>query len=473
MSARLTALTKRVTALAGAVALTAAALLAGAGAAAAAPAGPGNIDFDATGSITVHKHEQPSPQGEVGDGSDQGVLDNPIAGVEFTVQKLDIDLSKPEAWEGIENIDPNNPGETAGDPVTKTTDDEGIAEFGDLAVGAYLVTEGEGPAQIVGKAAPFVVVIPTSVDGNWNYNVHAYPKNSVSKLEKALDLEADAAAQGQGDTVNWKITSSAPTLADNDALAKYEINDELDARLGFVGVANVMYDGEALAEGDYVVTAPEANENGNVTVALTEAGLAKVKANSGKQLTFDFNTVVIADIEDGVIPNAASQNTTVNGNDATITADEAYTYWGYVNVVKQDKANQAKLAGAEFQVFATQADAENGENPITINGEDTFVTGEDGTLKIGALNAGAEQSRDYFIKEAKAPAGYVLDETAMKVTVMPGQNADMVTTVDNVKHDGPDLPLTGATGTMLFVAAGAALVAVAVGFAARQRRARA
>ena len=488
MSARITALTKRVTALAGAVALTAAALLAGAGAATAATVdptptptpGPGNVNFDAKGSIIVHKHEQPNPQGEAGDGSDLGVLPGALEGVPFTVEQLDIDLTSPAALDQLEGLRPGDVDVMDGGySDTLTTDGDGIANFTGLPVGVYLVTEGDAPAElgIVNKAAPFIVVVPTSIKDTWTYDVHAYPKNSVSKLEKTLDKEADEEAEGQGDEVVWNVKSTAPTLADDDVLKAYQITDTLDTRLEYVEVRNVMYGAEngegavALDPVDYTATV-----NGQtVTFKLTQSGLDKVKANSGKELTFDLVTKVVGDIEEGVIENEATQLTNINDDETTVESDKDETYWGNVNILKQDEANKLQLSGAEFQVFRTEEDATAGKNPIAVNGETTFTTDENGVITISSLNVGAGgTSRTYYIKETKAPEGYVLDETVHKVEVVPGANSEVVYTIDNKKQDRPDLPLTGATGTIIFVAAGAALVAIAFGLASRnQRRARA
>ena len=475
MSTRLTSLGKRAAAFAGAVALAAATLIGGAAAATAAPAGPGNVDFDAVGSIVVHKHEQPATPGQVGTGAELAPLPNPLAGVEFTVQQLDIDLTNPAAWDNLNAIDAENPGTLLGEPKTIVTDTEGIATFSGLPVGVYVVTEGAdiGNNGIVTKAAPFIVVIPTAIDNTWTYDVHAYPKNSVSQLDKVLDEEADAAAHGQGDLVVWNITSTAPVLTPADQFNSYRITDQLDPRLAFQSVSNVMYNGVALEPADYTVTPAQAGTTGGerVIVELTATGLAKVKANSGAQLTFDLNTIVVGDIDNGIIPNSASQFTNVNGDESTIDSEEDETYWGNVNIRKQDAANRLALAGAEFQVFATEGDALAKTNPITVNGVDTFTTQADGTVVISSLNVGAlGTSRDYWIVETAAPAGYVLDSAPRKVTVIPGANASVTYTVDNTKQDRPDLPLTGATGTAIFSIGGAALVALAVGFAARNRR---
>jgi len=127
-----------------------------------------------------------------------------------------------------------------------------------------------------------------------------------------------------------------------------------------------------------------------------------------------------ADIGDGVIANEITQFTQINGEESDFTTTPDETYWGTVLVNKFDEDNEAGLGAAEFQIFRTEADADAQENPIAIDGETIFTTGEDGTLEIGALNAGEEQSRNYWLVETTAPAGYVVDETPRAIVITPG-----------------------------------------------------
>ncbi|ALD73260.1 Fimbrial subunit type 1 precursor [Trueperella pyogenes] len=82
-------------------------------------------------------------------------------------------------------------------------------------------------------------------------------------------------------------------------------------------------------------------------------------------------------------------------------------------------------------------------------------------------------SKDYCLKETAAPAGYVLDPVGRTVTVKAGKDATELIEFENVKVEGPDLPLTGAQGTAIMVAAGLLLLAAGAGtvYVARRRNA--
>ncbi|HJF15500.1 MAG TPA: SpaH/EbpB family LPXTG-anchored major pilin [Enteractinococcus helveticum] len=480
MSAQKIPLGKRMVAALGTVAVAFMALF-GAGAAAhAAPAGPGNIDFEKTdGSIIVHKHAQPNPAGDPADGSDLGVIDNPLEGVEFTVQKVEnIDLSDETQWAQLQDltaadIDPADL-ETPGSTLVTRAD--GTAEFTDLEVGVYYVTEGEdtGNNNIVRKVDPFLVIIPTAIDGEWEYTVHVYPKNSLTEVTKTLNEDADDAAEGAGDIISWDITSTAPVLAPEDEFTELRLVDTLDERLMFESITEVTYGGAALEEADYEVTSSTNADGADVvTFELTEAGLAKVAANDGQQLAYALNTSVRegADIGNGVIENEVTQYTTINEQEFDFTTPPTITNWGYVNIFKQDADNQLGLGDAEFQIFRTEAEAADPANsdPIAVHGQTTFTTDENGELVIGPLNAGAENLREYWVVETKAPAGYQLDQTPQPVDVSAGANAELVYTLDNVKQPDFELPLTGSTGTMVFLGAGLLLLMSGGGLYLRNR----
>lgn len=98
-----------------------------------------------------------------------------------------------------------------------------------------------------------------------------------------------------------------------------------------------------------------------------------------------------------------------------------------------------------------------------INSKNGSVSAEEqGTLRISALNTGAEGSRDYWIKETKAPNGYTLpsgDAAIHKVTVTPGVKTVAEITVDNTANSNITLPVTGAAGTAGLLALAGALAA--------------
>ncbi|MCZ4149205.1 hypothetical protein BZG21_32775, partial [Escherichia coli] len=81
-----------------------------------------------------------------------------------------------------------------------------------------------------------------------------------------------------------------------------------------------------------------------------------------------------------------------------------------------------------------------------------------------------DMQSSYWVKETKAPAGYVLpaDPWSDELVVINGQI--LVETITNHKPTGPDLPLTGASGTVLFTIAGVGLMAAAGGAVLVKRR---
>ena len=475
MGAQKLSLRKRLVAGLGTIAMASLAVF-GAGTAHAAPAGEGNIDFDATGSITVHKHSQPEIAGDPATGQNRGFLPGPLKGVEFSLQQVtSINLEKVNDWAQLKELEPKDVEgdlKAVKDPVK--TNANGVATFEGLDVGVYVVTEGEdhGDNNIVRKAEPFLVMIPTAVDGEWNYDVHVYPKNSQTQVSKVLDENSDTDAAGAGDIISWNVSATAPLLAPSDTLEELRYADALDARLEFVSVTNVAYNGQAWTEGnEYIVKQGE-----KVTVELIKAGLDAVQTNQGKELTYKINTKIVegAAIGDGFIANEITQYTNINGQESEFSSKD-HTYWGTVSIKKIDKENKAGLANAEFQVFRTKADAEAKRNQITVDGATsvdevtTFVTGADGTAEIGPLNAGADQSRSYWLVETKAPAGYQLDDTPREIVVTPGTQVRTYE-VPNEKQPDFELPLTGAAGTGIFMLLGLALLTLGGGLYTRNRR---
>ncbi|MFZ3417302.1 SpaH/EbpB family LPXTG-anchored major pilin, partial [Arthrobacter sp. 3Tela_A] len=157
------------------------------------------------------------------------------------------------------------------------------------------------------------------------------------------------------------------------------------------------------------------------------------------------------------------------------------TKWGGLTVQKTDDAGAA-LAGAQFSVFASQADAVAGTNPIPLGGETVFTTAADGTMTLSGLRysnwANGQEITDaaafqkYYLVEVQAPAGYELLAQPIEFTVTAATTAAGIDLqVENVPFNGGfELPLTGGSGTALLYAAGALLVGGAVVLLLNSRR---
>jgi fimbrial isopeptide formation D2 family protein/LPXTG-motif cell wall-anchored protein len=416
---------------------------------------PSNIT-GTTGSITIHKHA--GDPGAAGDGTQItdpakiAALGQGLEGVQFSVQRVSangtpIDLTTAAGWDQAKTATPANVSSApfslaAG--TTATTDASGQAVVSDLPYGLYLVTEtSSGPNPIVSPVQPFLVSVPYPNQGTWLYNVHVYPKNKLNTTEPTKTV-ADPKAPVLGSQIVWTVNAPIPALAAGDTYRSFSITDNLDPRLTYVG-AVVKIDGTTLAEGtDYTVS-------GNTVITFTATGLGKLAGKTA--VTADITTTVASLGADGQILNTAVVNT--NGSDRTTNTPQ--TNWGPLKVVKQDGNTKNTLQGAIFEVY----DAKNGTKvagPVT--------TDANGQILIDGLWVGNNdvKSKDYWLKETQAPAGYVLPaDPWTQVTVTANGQADPTSiTISNTQQFGPNLPLTGGAGSTLFAVIGGLLVVAGV-----------
>ena len=435
--------------------------------AASADDAPG-IDSGVTGSISVHKSS--AEQGGQGDGNeitpDPG-LDKELLGVEFTLQPVlhdgaAIDLSTAEGWKLSEAVTstgtaPTLPTSdyTLGAASTQTTDAAGVATFPDLGLGLYLVTETKSGDNLISKKhEPFWVTVPyPNADGSWNYDVHVYPKNQLNEIN--LTKTVDDTALLLGDDVTWTLETTVP--ASDLPYESFKLNDVLPAQLTFVSWGSLSLNGTALDAADYEIS------DDNTEIVLTNSGLAKLDAAGEATFSIDLVTEVNAIPDGGKVVNEASL--TINGQTVT---DPANTNLGTIKLIKTDE-NSAILPGAKFELYAeAPVNGEPTGDPIA-----TASTNDSGEI-TWEVHVGIDEdlTETYWVRETVAPAGFVLpaDPWHPVPVVNAGSIAEL--TITNHKADGPDLPLTGAQGTVLFTIAGVGLMAVAGGAVLVQRRVR-
>lgn len=190
----------------------------------------------------------------------------------------------------------------------------------------------------------------------------------------------------------------------------------------------------------------------------------------------------------------------------TVPSDVVTSNWGDIRLWKRDDQGGTNLGldGAVFEVYEAAtpypaapaacttdiAAANDDPIPVVVGGTATTrFTSVDGVVSIPGLFVSDSENdprdaatRCYVVREVVAPAGYVLPagdaalsaiavtigETAMNATTGVGADA----TVDNLRQDVPNLPLTGAQGQAILMIVGGALLAVAIGtviVAARRR----
>lgn len=432
------------------------------------------------GSITIHKFEHPDQALNLpNNGMEQGIPDGaatPLAGVTFSVQQVTgYDLTTNAGWQALKDLTPTiAKNGQFGEERSVTTASDGTVTAGNLPVGVYLVTETEYPTGAT-PVAPFLVTVPlTDPESNdaWIYNVHVYPKNSISTATKTVD---DDTAVKIGDKVAWTILGDIPEV---DVIDGYKVVDQLGPKLDYVSTAVSLTDGEPLDPSDYTVTFDEASDT--VTVLITIAGRAKLATHSEARVKVVITTLIndVGEItnEALVYPNKPSFDIQPGQPGGPLNPKDE-TKWGNVTIHKVAQTTSADLAGAVFAIFPTQADALTGTNaiqtsdPLPASGEWTF-TGlrYSGWADGEAVTKGQAGYQSYWIAELKAPDGYELLAEPVEVVVDDFDTA-IDYTVENVQSNaGFSLPLTGGMGTLALTAAGVLMIAGALLLAARNRR---
>ena len=520
---------RRASAVVGALALG----IAGLAGASSAFADQGNIDPNATGSIVIHKHEAGSQKA---DGTADGQTDTQggagVAGVTFTAFPIsNLDLKTQADWNNLKNW--NIPADACGTDfntpkltlpsgaaaafdagkVSSPTNGQGLTTIGNLPVKAYLVCETKAPSTVKKKAAPFLVTIPfpnnaantAHADGNWLYNVNVYPKNTVV-VAPTKGVEVSKNGIKTADQVTFPVTAKIPSIAATDSFKHFVVSDPLDSNLEEGKVASVKIKGQAVDPSYYVATGGQ-----NPSVGFTKAGLAYLRTVPNETIEVVFTAKVKTVPAGGVIENVANlyidvipgptppdnPPTTPPPSEPPTPTNKVVTSWGDITINKTDADNEKTLAGAKFKVYnatdpyaASCESAVKSGDPISIGGEDTFVSAANGVVSIEGLFVDKKQGapdaqavtpdhsqRCYVIEEIEAPAGYTLPSGGKEftgITVKAGKTTSSAVTVKNSKQDVPGLPLTGAAGKLIMMLAGATLVAIAVGsvFVARSRRKR-
>ena len=507
---------RRVLAVLGAFALAGVGVLAAATPAQAAPDDFGNIDPARASSIIVHKHKHQTGTSVTGapDGSTP-IPSDPLENVRFTAYPLlrnggAIDLTVPEAWNDLSGLSVNaactavsgGTGYSIGSSIgSATTNASGLGTISLSGIGAYVVCETDAPPTVTDRAIPFIVTVPYRYDNGWVYNVHVYPKNGTSAVGKTVSPQG-ANALTLGSVVRFPVTVTVPAMAAGNSFTSFDVVDGLDPRLTLTaadgvgpGVASVTLNGTPVNPALYTVDA--AGQQVTVRFAVADPAVQTLLRSSANQdLVVTFQGTVNA-VGDGVIRNTAAGFVNDPGHTHGITSTEVRSNWGDVKILKTDSASPATpLEGAEFQVYeaatpypATAAECASaiatGAGPLSVAGQTTFTTNDLGLAVIPGLfvsdsvRAPVDGAfRCYVVVETRAPAGFVTPAApgnARGVAVTTGQTASHDLTLTNVQQVLPQLPLTGAGGTLLLTVVGVVLIGAGAGvvLVARKRRHRA
>lgn len=438
--------------------------------------------------------------------------------------------------------------------LTCTTDQTGVctnSAFDTLPLGLYYVVETIGGATHPAGAVPgdpFLVTVPMTdpaSHNDWVYDIYVYPKNDIVKVFKAVDTSDTITV---GDPIVYTIIGDLPLnlTANGDGTSSlatirgYEIDDLLDPALD---VTNATTDPTAIVvtltdgtpftlgttpgDGDYNITIANGN---TIQIVWTADGLTKLnQAAAANDATLQQGNIAscesdpVTGISDDCLQVQVVINATVNGhlntngansgtglitNTATLYPDVAKTggfsatvtsYFGGIDLHKANSNTGALLSGAQFQIFATSADALAQSNPIkaqkadgTVATDGIFITGSDGIYgdagSVGILGLNYDTSTtcvtddgttvpgtSYWVVETQAPNGYELLTKPVEVCLSgvldaTGGSYDDVYLTNSPALAGFQMPFTGLFGNNLPIYVGLLILAVGGVAIARNRR---
>lgn len=429
------------------------------------------------------------------------------------------------------------------------TDATGHASADQMEQGLYLVVETRVPENVTSTCNPFFVSLPmTTTDGAaWNYDVTVYPKNqtgnptpektvrenknstgkNTGSLTNTTDGYAHTASASIGDTVDYQIISTLPTITSKaSSLSEYTYVDTLSKGIRYNKNGVVIEFFKDAGCTDKITTWDENSGNFTVayddtantmTVRMTDTGLSEINeativyADSVKRgysdctMRISYAATLTADAKMGDTDNPNEVVLTWRRTNSTYfdtLKDCCHVYTYGVDVLKRFSDNGGNMKNVKFRLHNDTddcyiiADLKDGiyyAKGITSKKSDatTFIPNSSGHIVVKGLEDDA-----YSLTEIATDKGYVLLKDAVKIVIKTAESGqcekcgaklltasatvnskDITMTEGNaivpltvVNNPGFDLPKTGGYGTWMFTVGGVALLGAAAFIVIRSRK---
>lgn len=391
--------------------------------------------------------------------------------------------------------------------------DGGKVTVNDLEIGFYLIVETgttNDSASVASKSmlVPLPMIIGDNKDNYaWNYDLNITPKDEPVTITKKIVEGSDRVDQSTnfiGKEIEYEIEADIPHY-DNSTLTdsvKYIMTDTLSKGLDFV-------------KGDVVIEVSGGGQGSKTLVENTDYSIAY--SNNDKLMTITYKYPNIMEYTDVKVNYSAklNENALIGGGDLNnpnrIDLEytnnpntwetskpwddvKSYTYGIQINKVDEEN-NAVKLEGAEFVLLDSNKKELasytylNGKVEVLKGGE-IVKTDKEGLAYFVGLDAGV-----YYLRETKAPDGYILLSNDVKLEIIVNDkktgiaeyylDGELLTTSTSIENGGEivdasgvikptssevivgtianpkgfNLPRTGGAGTWMFTVGGILIMA--------------
>lgn len=385
---------------------------------------------------------------------------------------------------------------------TFVTDANGQIAVTGLPKGHYAFVETKAPAGYGLDPTPHVfeitasgevkktdagyVAVPIDDTGKTNVQIITVHNTHTPVIDKGVKtIDNKHAGYNKDQTPLWVIETSIPTNI--ESYKKYVIRDTIDERLDLIQDSVAVTIGEVtlVVDTDYKFTYDEETRAFKLVFIGDnfDGGKAALAAGTGHKVHIEFKTTINEKAQLGQeIPNQADIDYNNGYGEETKKSSIPEVHTGGLSLYKytvEGTADKA-LAGAEFKLAASEADAKAGRFIQDKDGNDIVaISGEDGVAKFEGIAYGADgipndqASTNYWLVETKSPevngVKYNLLDKPIEVTINKDSHAipakftghnDFKVSVLN--KTGIKLPTTGGMGTILFTVLGAILMVSAI-----------
>lgn len=340
-------------------------------------------------------------------------------------------------------------------------EDATSVSFTGLDYGYYLVDSTVGALCMLNSTTPDVAI----------KEKNEAPTIDKERVDEAGNSNSDNSVS-IGDTVYYKVAITAQPGAQN-----YKMTDTMSSGLTLNedSIEVTVGDTELTAGDDYTLS----TDSGTFTITFTKTYCDSIIEATEIVVTYSATVNENAIVGEDPLTNEVILRYGDN-NTVETTPDKVTLYTYGFGLVKTIKNENTVLNGAKFKLY--DAATEGNEIAVVKTVDGNYRVAKDGEtgveIEAGNVTIDGLANDTYYLEETEAPAGYNKLTERVPVTI---NNSDNWASVNdgvyaeggiNVENSaGALLPSTGGIGTTIFYAAGIILMAGAVFFVVRRKRA--